>query len=1435
MKKRKIEVKSNYKKKKRKPLFIWFIRLALSLSLLFSAGFGGYQLFNNVFNSNSSSSLVQDSKLELESIVVERLPYKTSFSQFDRITTAGGKLRLVFNDGTSSIIDMNDNMLRPVSLINLALGTNEVVLEYKLNDNMFITSFTISVNALDSLIDDFELTNQDLNLVVGQSLKLDYRFSPFNSIPNNVTFRSSDETIATIDELGNINALRSGQVIITVSIDGVTKEFEVNVNVPSEITISLLRNTLVTIEDRFNLINKESFRPEEYELFFENYQNLIQLLNSTIKLEDFNLILKEIEDEFNDLIIKSITLPGSIPLVDITPPTVNNPTVEFDFDQSFTSQVTLNWSAATDSNPIKYYIYQSLVEITDLDDLNSATLLNENGTSQVSYLVTGLNPATTYYFVVVAQDPSGNKTLYSSVEITTLSPSITISSLVGGPLVAKVEPSGALSYPLSSLFIPDNEAVTITWYTSSSAVTESSAPAGVSISASNIISNAATLTLNITAANTIAGNYYFKAAADGVSSSVVTLNILSKTVSVGTISGGPIVAETAISGVTYPITTQYIGDNQAVSITWFTTSGATQSTTAPAGISITGSNTTSNSSTLTVSVDQTAPTVAGNYYFKVNIDEVSSSVVTLTIVSKSVTLSALSGGPIIVGQPNTGASYAITTQYIADGQEVSVAWYDSSSGENVTTAPAGIVISNQNILNNSATLSVSVDQNTIVEGTYYLKASVSGVSSVVRSLVITGKTVTIGDILNGNIFVGESSDNRRYNVTTQYIANGQAATVTWYDAAEGGASTSAPAGISIVPRSTVLSNSLILDVTVVGAENVAGTYYFSATISGKESERKALNVLFDVNTRALSFNANKPETIISITSIEDLNKIRNHAANSIITFNGIPYFFNITNEATYAHYILSNDITLSLVEEERVDWVPLPLFRGTFNGNNKTISNLYINKSSGIDNNSGVSLFSETTYSSVIKNLNLANISYTVTQSTGVHYLAGLVGKASGSLIINNTISGSINGSSWTAGLVGEIYEADIFQNHTNVAISGKEKVGGLISFAIASNIEQNSSIGNVSATLEMVGGLIGQTYQKSSSNFYNIIRNNYSLSDVVGSDYVGGLIGYIDIMSTQILSYNYAVGSVSLLNANIPDPKIGGLIGFNSGRLQVSPDYVDWDIISSYYLSDNSDTDSSDDRLYGTAYVLADLKDQSKLIDWDFNQIWKIDATNNGLPYLDVNVLRTNLNLEFDPQNYTGSGNLLDTSINSNDGTIIGATFDSSNKTFIFDGTDDTISIPDNDALEPGSGSFSIEAWIFPRSSTGSQVIAVKTDGGNSSEIGYGIRFNNGVLIFEVGDGTTAQQLTHTPLALNHWYHVVGSYDMSGQFKIYVNGNEVASSARPYQTIRTTSSPLYIGSYLNTEFGQFFNGRIGDVRFYKRALSATEVYNNFYVRVSLY
>jgi hypothetical protein len=71
-----------------------------------------------------------------------------------------------------------------------------------------------------------------------------------------------------------------------------------------------------------------------------------------------------------------------------------------------------------------------------------------------------------------------------------------------------------------------------------------------------------------------------------------------------------------------------------------------------------------------------------------------------------------------------------------------------------------------------------------------------------------------------------------------------------------------------------------------------------------------------------------------------------------------------------------------------------------------------------------------------------------------------------------------------------------------------------------------------------------------------------------------------------------------------------------------------------------------------------------------------------------------------------------------------------------------------------------------------------------------------------------------------NTWSHLAISYD-GAMLRLYLNGLLV-SNAPETSLITTSTSPLFIGG--DQTMGQYFNGRIDEVRIYNRGLTAAEI-----------
>jgi hypothetical protein len=214
-----------------------------------------------------------------------------------------------------------------------------------------------------------------------------------------------------------------------------------------------------------------------------------------------------------------------------------------------------------------------------------------------------------------------------------------------------------------------------------------------------------------------------------------------------------------------------------------------------------------------------------------------------------------------------------------------------------------------------------------------------------------------------------------------------------------------------------------------------------------------------------------------------------------------------------------------------------------------------------------------------------------------------------------------------------------------------------------------------------------------------------------------------------------------------------------------------------------------------------------------------------------------SNLVLYYDPSNlssYPGTGTTInDLSENGLNGSMSGITF--TTPYFSYNGTSSQIRVADNALLEPGSGSWTMEAWVN-QSVSGNDVVLGKFDnGGLSQDVSYSFRTLGTVYYAQYGSGsgTGSSLFADSPRytgTTNTWYQIVYVFTNGGTKTIetFVNGVSIGSVSHGLSSILNSTNPLYIGSYNGGEFTQWFDGKIGIVRIYDKALSASEVSQNF-------
>ena len=253
-------------------------------------------------------------------------------------------------------------------------------------------------------------------------------------------------------------------------------------------------------------------------------------------------------------------------------------------------------------------------------------------------------------------------------------------------------------------------------------------------------------------------------------------------------------------------------------------------------------------------------------------------------------------------------------------------------------------------------------------------------------------------------------------------------------------------------------------------------------------------------------------------------------------------------------------------------------FQGTFDGNNNTITGLYIDQTTWY-----VGLFGYVS-NAEIKNLKMQNckvvstggsvgnfvgyannssISNCGAEETEVggdeYYVGGIVGRVGGTATITNCYNTeSVSGSSYVGGIVGHVgVTATITNCYNTGSVNGNSETGGIVGYVSGTATITNCyNTGSVSGS-SGAGGIVGEAGTVTITNCYN--------TGSVSGDSVGGIVGEVNYDRATITNC-YNTGSVS------SSSHVGGIVGFVI--------YAEATITNCYYLK-TSDVNAIG---YGTA-----------------------------------------------------------------------------------------------------------------------------------------------------------------------------------------------------------------------------------------------------------
>jgi hypothetical protein len=567
---------------------------------------------------------------------------------------------------------------------------------------------------------------------------------------------------------------------------------------------------------------------------------------------------------------------------------------------------------------------------------------------------------------------------------------------------------------------------------------------------------------------------------------------------------------------------------------------------------------------------------------------------TVTIAATDIKAGASIANATVSGLKNntlTTTDLAVSLQHdtftaIAAGADVS-AW--------VNNLPAGLTVAVKNPVtagDNSIVCSISGTPTATAEAAFDIEipaavlelssTSMAATANPAAKFVIVEVTASVADItIEGLKTVAINAQQISVTLTNDsFAAINQGTDLSgWFSVL--------PAGLSAKAKETVTAGATTLQIEITGIPATVSDEVISLDIPAADLQASGISVVSGVNANArFSLTAfaggdGSEADPYQISNWYHLNNIRDELDQHFILISDLD---NTT--AGYAEHAGS-------AANSNLGWAPLGddsdaenKFTGTFNGNDKVIANLYINRPA----ESNIGLFGRN--DGEISNLTLSDIDVTADNSVGgiagisygnisgchitsgtvtgnyagglVGYalyntidscssaatisatgaqVGGLVGSCAGATVSNSHATGAVT-SAYTAagGLIGFITNNSNINNcYATGAVSStvyNARTGGLIGMAEASTISSSYATGAVSGTGQEVGGLIGFAGHSTSNT---LINSCYATGNVSARGYVGGLVGFSNIDKT-VISNSYAIGEVTAGSTG----QAGGLVGLN-------------------------------------------------------------------------------------------------------------------------------------------------------------------------------------------------------------------------------------------------------------------------------------------------
>jgi hypothetical protein len=190
-----------------------------------------------------------------------------------------------------------------------------------------------------------------------------------------------------------------------------------------------------------------------------------------------------------------------------------------------------------------------------------------------------------------------------------------------------------------------------------------------------------------------------------------------------------------------------------------------------------------------------------------------------------------------------------------------------------------------------------------------------------------------------------------------------------------------------------------------------------------------------------------------------------------------------------------------------------------------------------------------------------------------------------------------------------------------------------------------------------------------------------------------------------------------------------------------------------------------------------------------------------------------------------SGSTTWNDVSGRGNNGTLTnGPTFNSANGgSIVFDGVDDYASVPYTTNFDATVNGITLNTWVYNNNSSGGWKAVIQRNRNGTLAAVYGIwRSTSNGWQFRLGSGGVDSTINITNATTGIWVNLTLTYNKTTLIA-YINGVNVGTNT-PIGYVNDTQN-LLIG---DAGVSEYFKGGIASTQIYNRALSQSEVLQNY-------